>query len=46
MGHKVINIGLDLVENYSSEVTDRVDYLSCFSPEQVLVKEDIDSTRA
>jgi hypothetical protein len=42
MGHEIINIGLDLIENYSSEVADRVNYLGYFGPEQVLVEEDID----
>jgi hypothetical protein len=45
MRHEVFNIGLDLVENYSSEITNRVDYFSCFYSEQILIKENINIYR-
>jgi hypothetical protein len=42
MRYEVFNIGLDLVENYPSKITYRIDYLGRFCSEQVLIKEDID----
>jgi hypothetical protein len=39
--HEVLDIGLDLVESYPPEIANRIDYLSCFYPEQVLVEENI-----
>jgi hypothetical protein len=43
--HKILDIGLDLVENYSPKVTNRIDYLGCFCPEQVLVEKNINIYR-
>jgi hypothetical protein len=42
MSHEIINIGLNLIKNYSPKITDRIDYFSRFGPEQILVEEDID----
>jgi hypothetical protein len=42
MRYEIFNIGLDPIKNYSSKVTNRVDYFGCFCPEQVLIEEDID----
>jgi hypothetical protein len=39
--HKVLDINLNLVENYSPEVTNRINYLGYFCSEQVLVEENI-----
>jgi hypothetical protein len=41
MCYEILNISLDLVESYSFEVTNRIDYLGCFCSEQVLVKKNI-----
>jgi hypothetical protein len=41
MRYKVINISLDLVKNYSFEITNSIDYFGCFYPEQILVEKNI-----
>jgi hypothetical protein len=41
MCHEVFDIGLDPVESYSPKVANRIDYLGCFYPEQILVEENI-----
>ena len=41
MRYKILDISLDLVEGYSPEITNSINYLSCFRSEQVLVEENI-----
>jgi hypothetical protein len=41
MCYEILDISLDLVENYSPEVTNRIDYFGYFRSEQVLVEENI-----
>jgi hypothetical protein len=43
--YEILDIGLDLVESYSPEITNRIDYFGCFCPEQVLVEENINIHR-
>jgi hypothetical protein len=43
--YEVLDISLDLVEGYSPEVANSIDYLSCFRSEQVLIEENIDIHR-
>jgi hypothetical protein len=45
MRHEVFDIGFDLVEGYALEITNYIDYLSCFCSEQILIKNDIDIYR-
>jgi hypothetical protein len=45
MRYEVFNIGLDLVEGYSSKIVYCIDYFGCFYSEQVLVEEDINIYR-
>jgi hypothetical protein len=39
--HEIVNISLDLIENYTTEVADNIYYFSWFTTKQILVKEDI-----
>jgi hypothetical protein len=39
--HKVLDISLDLVKSYPPKITNRINYFSCFYPEQILVEENI-----
>jgi hypothetical protein len=43
--YEILDISLDLVEGYSPEITNSIDYLGCFRSEQVLIKENIDVYR-
>jgi hypothetical protein len=45
MRYEVFNIGLDLVEGYSSKIVYCIDSFGCFYSEQVLVEEDINIYR-
>jgi hypothetical protein len=41
MVHKIINITLDLVEGYTTEITNNIYYFSRFATKQILVKKNI-----
>jgi hypothetical protein len=41
IGYKIINISLDLVESYSAEITNSINYFGSFGTEQVSVKKNI-----
>jgi hypothetical protein len=43
--HEILDISLDLIKNYSLEVTNRINYFGCFYPEQILVEENINIHR-
>jgi hypothetical protein len=43
--HEILDISLNLVESYSPEVTNGIDYFSCFRSEQVLIEKNIDIYR-
>jgi hypothetical protein len=43
--YEIFDISLDLVEGYSPEVANSIDYLSCFRSEQVLIEENINIYR-
>jgi hypothetical protein len=40
--HEIVNISLDLIKGYTTEVTDNIYYFSWFATKQVLVEKDID----
>jgi hypothetical protein len=41
MCYEILDIGLDLIKNYSPKITNCIDYFGYFYPEQVLVEENI-----
>jgi hypothetical protein len=41
MYYEILDINLDPVENYSPEITNRINYFGCFCSEQVLVEKNI-----
>jgi hypothetical protein len=43
--YEVLDIGLDLVKGYALKITNRINYLSCFRSEQVLIKKNINIYR-
>jgi hypothetical protein len=43
--YEILDISLDLIEGYSPEVANSIDYLSYFRSEQVLIEENIDIYR-
>jgi hypothetical protein len=43
--HKIININLDLIKNYITEITNNIYYFSWLATKQVLVEENIDIYR-
>jgi hypothetical protein len=45
MVHEIIDISLDLVESYTTEIADNIYYLGWLATKQVLVEEDIDIYR-
>jgi hypothetical protein len=45
MGHKVVDIGLDLVKSYSTKVTNSIDYLGSFGAEYVSIKKNVNIYR-
>jgi hypothetical protein len=42
MVYKIIDISLDLVESYTTEVADNIYYFGWFATKQILVEENID----
>jgi hypothetical protein len=42
MDHEIINISLDLIKGYTTEVANNIYYFSWLATKQVLVEEDID----
>jgi hypothetical protein len=45
MCYKILDISFDLVESYSLEVANSIDYFGCFCSEQVLIEENVDIYR-
>jgi hypothetical protein len=45
MVYEIVNINLDLIENYISEIANNIYYFGWLATKQVLVKEDIDIHR-
>jgi hypothetical protein len=45
MVHEIIDISLDLIENYTPEVADNIYYFGWLATKQVLVEKDIDIYR-
>jgi hypothetical protein len=43
--HEIVDINLNLIKNYTSEVADNIYYFSWLATKQVLVEEDIDIYR-
>jgi hypothetical protein len=43
--YKILDISFDLIENYPPKITNSIDYLSYFCPEQVLIEENINIYR-
>jgi hypothetical protein len=43
--HEIVDVNLDLVEGYTTEIADNIYYFSWFTTKQVLVKEDINIYR-
>jgi hypothetical protein len=43
--HEIVDINLDLIESYTTEVTNNIYYFSWLATKQVLVEEDIDIYR-
>jgi hypothetical protein len=45
MVHEIVDINLNLIENYTTEIIDNIYYFSWLTTEQVLVEKDIDIHR-
>jgi hypothetical protein len=45
MDYKIVDISLDLVENYTAEITNNIYYFSWFAIKQILVEKNIDIYR-
>jgi hypothetical protein len=45
MVHEIIDISLNLIENYTIEITNNIYYFSRLATKQILVKENIDIHR-
>jgi hypothetical protein len=45
MVYEIVDINLNLIENYTTEITNNIYYFSWLATKQVLVKEDIDIYR-
>jgi hypothetical protein len=43
--HKIVNVSLDPIEGYTTEITNNIYYLSWLATKQILVEEDIDIYR-
>jgi hypothetical protein len=43
--HKIVDISLDLIKNYTAEIADNIYYFNWLATKQVLVEEDIDIYR-
>jgi hypothetical protein len=43
--HKIVNISLDLIKNYTAEITNNIYYFGRFAIKQILVEKDIDIYR-
>jgi hypothetical protein len=45
MVHEIVNVSLNLIESYTTEVTDNIYYFGWLAIKQILVEEDIDIYR-
>jgi hypothetical protein len=45
VSYEIVNVSLDLIENYTAEITNNIYYFSWLAIKQVLVEEDIDIYR-